>query len=169
MKWLFAILYTYLYFRGSQGTWYCICRADFSWYVFMTANKPWTNMSGQMNIIWVSLPNKIKQNKLKTVYMWSCSYRLVAIKLGWGFGVCVCVWGVGVGVGVEAPPVLQKSYTIFMSFTIGFVIHKNLQKYVHDISNLMAAKWGRFNRQMSNSKMAAKTEDGGCQIGVSRL
>ena len=45
--------------------------------------------------------------------------------------------------------------------TIGFVIHKNLQKYVHDISNLMAAKWGRFNRQMSNSKMAAKTEDGG--------
>ena len=53
--------------------------------------------------------------------------------------------------------------------TIGFVIHKNLQKYVHDISNLMAAKWGRFNRQMSNSKMAAKTEDGGCQIGVSRL
>ena len=53
--------------------------------------------------------------------------------------------------------------------TIGFVIHKNLQKYVHDISNLMAAKWGRFNRQMSNSKMAAKTENGGCQIGVSRL
>ena len=59
---------------------------------------------------------------------------------------------------VEVPPVLQKSYTIFMSLllvtlllsqvalnhynivTIGFVIHKNLQKYVHDISNLMAAK-----------------------------
>ena len=33
----------------------------------------------------------------------------------------------------------------------------------------MVAKWGRFNRQISNSKMAAKTEDGGCQIGVSRL
>ena len=45
--------------------------------------------------------------------------------------------------------------------TIGFVIHKNLQKYVHDISNLMAAERGRFNRQITNSKMAAKTEDGG--------
>ena len=105
----------------------------------------------------------------------------------WGWGgraaVCVCVC-VRVcarreGVGMEAPPVLQKSYTIFMSLllvtllllpvalnhynkvTIECVIHKNLQKYVHDISNLMAAKWGRFNRQMSNSKMAAKTEDGG--------
>ena len=53
--------------------------------------------------------------------------------------------------------------------TIGFVMHKNLQKHVHDISNLMAAKWDRFNRQMSNSKMAAKTEDGGCKIGPSRL
>ena len=59
------------------------------------------------------------------------------------------------------PPVALNHYN---KVTIGFVIHKNLQKYVHDISKLMAAKWGRFNRQMSNSKMAAKTEDGGCKI-----
>ena len=65
-----------------------------------------------------------------------------------------------------APPVALDHYN---KVTIGFVIHKNLQKYVHDISNPMAAKWGRFNRQMSNSKMAAKTEDGGCKIGASRL
>ena len=59
------------------------------------------------------------------------------------------------------PPVALNHYN---KVTIGFVIHKNLRKYVHDISKLMAAKWGRFNRQMSNSKMAAKTEDGGCKI-----
>ena len=109
-------------------------------------------MSGQMNIIWVSLPNQFKQNKLKTVYMWSCCYKTGCHPIGVGVGgrrcvyVCVCVYVCeGVGVEVEAPPVLQKSYTIFMSLllvnlllspvalnhcnkiTIGFVIHKNLQ------------------------------------------
>ena len=33
----------------------------------------------------------------------------------------------------------------------------------------MAAKWGRFNRQMSTFKMAAKSEDGGRKIGLSQL
>ena len=149
-----AISYTYLYFRGGQGTWYSVCLADFSWYGFMIANKPWTNMSGQINMIGVSLPNQIKQNKLKTVYMWSWCYKAGCHQIGGG----VCE--------MEVPPVLQKTYTIFMSLllvtlslspvalnhynkvTIGFVIHKNLQIYVHDISNLLAAKWGRLNRQI---------------------
>ena len=104
--------------------------------------------------------------------MWSCCYKAGCHQIGGGWqggggggdGVCV----------VEVPPVLQKSYAVVMSLllvtlllppvalnhynkvTIGFVIHKNLQKYVHDISKLMAAKWGRFNRQMWNSKMADK-------------
>ena len=33
----------------------------------------------------------------------------------------------------------------------------------------MAAKRGGFNRQKSNSKMAAKFEDGGRKIGLSQL
>ena len=33
----------------------------------------------------------------------------------------------------------------------------------------MAAKWGKFNWQISNSKMTAKIEDGGRKIGLSQL
>ena len=68
---------------------------------------------------WISelvFPNKIIWR------LYTCDHvvtRLVAIKLGvvWeGGGVCVCVCVRGVG--VEGPPVLQKSYTIFMSLLL---------------------------------------------------
>ena len=39
----------------------------------------------------------------------------------------------------------------------------------YDTSHLMAAKWGRFSRQLSNSTIAAKIEDGGFKIGLSQL
>ena len=142
-------------------------------------------MSGPINIIGVSLPNQIKQNKLKTVYRWSCCYKAGCHQIGGGVGGRRWWWWWGMrGWGASgftkivhsiyvfatgnlfAPPVALNHYN---KVTIGFVIHKNLQKYVHDISELTATKWGRFNQQMSNSKMAAKTEDGGCKIGVSRL
>ena len=109
------------------------------------ANKPWISMSGQMNIIGVSHPNQIKQNNSMTIHMWSCCYKAGCHQ-------------------IVGSPVLQKSYIIFMSLVLVTLSLLPVALYHYNKVTIGFVIYKKFNRQMSNSKMAAKLEDGAPQL-----
>ena len=65
---------------------------------------------------------------------WSCQHRSGGAS---GFSKIVHNIYVFATANFVAPPVALNHHN---KVTIGFVIRKNLQKYLHDISKLMAAK-----------------------------
>ena len=89
----------------------------------------------------------------------------------WWGGRATVVVGVGC-VGWKCLQFYKNAHNIYVLATGNIVAHHWIchpQKPTKICTYLMAAERGRFNRQISNSKMAAKTEYGGCKIGVSRL